>query len=99
MSKSNLLSERNLTALPKLDFWKGNPVGTIHNGFKIRGEWKETVTLGDNLVGARFCVVDEDMDMPILGLDWMEYYKAYRDWNMRWCGQIQSVKRRLDQKL
>jgi hypothetical protein len=76
----NITAEQG-TKKPTLLKWKGGPVGTIHDAFRVEGAWKEiTETNNGNLIGAKFCVVSERLEMPILGLDWMHHYRACRNW-------------------
>ena len=77
---NNIMTERRLTSKPTLSKWRGN-ISTLHGEFKTLGEWKENFKIDQGQSGARFCVVKEQVDPPILGLDWMEYYKAHRDWD------------------
>ncbi len=63
------IKEENKGVKHKLFKWKGGPVGTIHDAFRVLGAWKEVTTLQDTIIGAHFCVVAEKLEMPILGLD------------------------------
>ena len=80
----SIISERSLSeaARKEVTEWRGLEVGTIHLPFGIRGEWQTMMGLGETEVGARFCVVDADMETPILGLDWEKHHRINRDWTL-----------------
>jgi len=81
----SIISEKSLTEEMRREIgeWKGEDVGSIHLPFEIRGQWKtDAMVVGGHEVGARFCVVDADLETPILGLDWQEYHQVSRDWTL-----------------
>jgi hypothetical protein len=82
ISAINLKNERVKGGqLLPLHKWQGKTVGTLHDNFIVLGEWSGMSTLNGQPVGERFCMVQENMDMPILGLDWLQHYQAQRDWH------------------
>ena len=66
--------------LPPLCKWQGKRLSTLHDVFLALGEWTDRAQLDSHPIGARYCVVQERVDLPILGLDWQKHYQACRDW-------------------
>jgi hypothetical protein len=59
------IKKKNKEGECKLFKWKGGPLGTIHDAFRVLGALKEIATLQDTLIGANYCMVAEKLEMPI----------------------------------
>ena len=63
--------------------WKGVDIYTaLDQKFEIKGLLESEIELnGQVKMRVKFVVVDDEMSIPILGLDWQEHYKVRRDWD------------------